>query len=311
MATRITKAPADLATADTTIKQYAGKINLAEVLVTRLRRLDDNTYTVALRWPRTHAFYAPTHQGYNPLLFVESVRQSLSVISYGGLDVPMEHRMSWEFLGCEVVRTALYGGTVPAAVEIDVRLEPVTRRRLGSIRFAARAHATRDGLPLGTAELKYTAHPPAIYRRLRGRNASVAQAGARTLPPPPPIPATLAGRTSERDVVLARGDGPRRWLLRADVTHPILFDHPHDHIPGMVLLEAACQAVQADAAPARITPIALTSTFFRYVELDLLCWIIAGPADTDERGRRRQMVSGVQGDKVVFSVVIASEPTVT
>lgn len=35
------------------------------------------------------------------------------------------------------------------------------------------------------------------------------------------------------------GDG---WPLRVDRTHPILFDHQLDHVPGMLLLEAARQA---------------------------------------------------------------------
>jgi len=310
LASRTTKAPADCATADIAVKHYAGKTNLAEVLVTKLRRLDDDTHTVALHWPGAHAFYAPAAQDYRPLLFIESVRQSLAVISYKGLGVPIEYRMSWEFLASDVAGAALRGAA-PASVEVNVTLEPVTRRKLGSVRFSAHAHATRDGTPLGTARVNYTAHPPALYKRLRGRSADLAQARARALPPAPPIAAALVGRTSERDVVLAPGDAPRRWLLRADTTHPILFDHPHDHIPGMVLLEAACQAVQADAAPEHITPVVVTSSFFRYVELDLPCWIITGSADTDERGRRRQTVSGVQADKVAFTVVIASEPAAT
>lgn len=310
MASRITKAPADCSTADIAVKEYAGKTNLAEVLVTKLHRRDDDTHTVALHWPGTHAFYAPNAQGYRPLLFIESVRQSLSVISYKGLDIPIDYRMSWEFLSSEVAVAALRGA-VPAAVEVEVTLENVTRRRLGSVRFRAHARATRDGRPLGSAKVNYTAHPPALYKRLRGRHADLAQACARALPPAPPIAAARAGRTSERDVVLAASDAPGRWLLRADLTHPILFDHPHDHVPGMVLLEAACQAVHADAAPEPGTPVAVSSTFSRYVELDRPCWIVADPADADEHGRRRQKVSGVQDDNVAFTVVIVSEPAAT
>jgi hypothetical protein len=311
LASRITNAPADCcAAADFAVKEYAGKTNLAEVLVTKLRRLDDDTHTVALRWPGTHAFYAPAAQDYRPLLFIESVRQALAVISYKGLGIPIEYRMSWESLAAEVDRAALRPAA-PAAVEVEVTLEPVIRRKLGSVRLSAHAGATRDGRPLGSARVNYTAHPPALYNRLRGRYADLAAAVAGALPPAPPIAAGRAGRTSARDVVLAPGDAPRRWLLRADTSHPILFDHPHDHIPGMVLLEAACQAVQADAAPDPITPVAVTSTFFRYVELDLPCWISAAPAAADERGRRRQTVTGEQDDKVAFTILITSEPAAT
>jgi hypothetical protein len=304
----IANTPADHSAVNAAIKQYAGKANLAEVLITGERRLDDDTHAVALRWPGTHAFYAPAAHDYSPLLFIESVRQSLSVVSYVGLGVPTEYRMSWEFLTSEVALEALRAGPDPATVEVVVTHEPVTRRKLGSVRLSARTQATRDGVSLGTARVNYTAHPPTLYKRLRGRYADAAQAFAHALPPPPPIAAPLVGRTSERDVVLAPGDAPRRWLLRADTTHPILFDHPHDHVPGMVLLEAACQAVQMDAAPKRVRPVNVTTTFSRYVELDLPCWIVAEPADTDERGRHRQTVIGVQEGNVAFTVVIASEP---
>jgi hypothetical protein len=311
LASGITKEPADLTTVNAELKQFAGKSDLAEVLVTGLRRLDDDVHTVALHWPGTHAFYAPAAQNYSPLLFIEGVRQALSVVSHVGLDVPMDYRMSWEFLESEVAPDALRAGTDPATVEMAVTHESVTRRRSGSVRVSAHARATREDMPLGTARVNYTALPPAIYKWFRGGYADAPQAFARALPPLPPITPTLAGRTSERDVVLATGDGPRRWLLRADTSHPVLFDHTHDHIPGMVLLEAACQAVQADAAPERVTPVTVNSTFSRYVELDLPCWIVTEPADTDERGRRRQTVRGVQGDDVAFTIVIASETAVS
>ena len=314
MAPKITKTPAEGTAPDDAVRpgdavrQYAGKTNLSAVLVDSLRRLDDDKHAVTIHWPRDHAFYPLTEQGHSPLLFIESVRQALSVISYAGLDVPVDYRMSWEFLTSDIASTALRPGPDPATVEVIVTHKIVDRRRLGSVRFAAHAHAVRDGMPLGTARMDYTAHPPVLYKRLRGRSGDAAQAFARALPAPPPIDAALAGRTSERDVVLAPGDAPRRWLLRADTTHPELFDHPHDHVPGMVLLEAAHQAVQADAAPERIIPVSLNATFRRYTELDQPCWIVTEPADTDEHGRRRQTVSGVQEDNVAFTIVITGEP---
>ncbi|WP_281275492.1 AfsA-related hotdog domain-containing protein [Saccharothrix australiensis] len=32
------------------------------------------------------------------------------------------------------------------------------------------------------------------------------------------------------------------WLPRVDRRHPVLFDHPVDHVPGMALQEAGRQA---------------------------------------------------------------------
>ncbi|MFF9127948.1 hypothetical protein ACF09J_32615 [Streptomyces sp. NPDC014889] len=43
------------------------------------------------------------------------------------------------------------------------------------------------------------------------------------------------GRTLRSDVVFLELEGPSlRWQLHAYTLHRILFDHPVDHIPGMV-----------------------------------------------------------------------------
>jgi 2-oxo-3-(phosphooxy)propyl 3-oxoalkanoate synthase len=308
LASSITEESADSSAADAAVKQYAGKNNLSEVLVTRLRSLDDYTHAVTLQWPRNHGFYVPAGHDYSPLLLVESVRQSLVVISHAGLDIPGEYKIGWQFLASETVLEALRPGDGPTMAEVVVTHEPVVRRRLGSVRLCARARVMRESALVGTARVNYTAHPPSLYSRLRGRNGDAVAAFARALPPARPIAAALVGRALERDVVLAPGDAPHRWLLRADTTHQILFDHPHDHIPGMVLLEAACQAVRANAAPERLIPVTITATFSRYVELDRPCWIAVKPAGPDEQGRRRQAVTGLQEDAACFTVEIASEP---
>ncbi|MFJ9544513.1 AfsA-related hotdog domain-containing protein, partial [Streptomyces sp. NPDC101225] len=63
---------------------------------------------------------------------------------------------------------------------------------------------------------------------------------------------------------------------RADTRHPVLFDHPVDHVPGMVLLEAARQAAAA-TTHSPTPPTHLHATFTHYVELDTPCHIHATP----------------------------------
>ncbi|MET9437031.1 ScbA/BarX family gamma-butyrolactone biosynthesis protein [Streptomyces sp. NPDC006551] len=294
------------------VARYVGKVDLAEVLVTGWRRLDDLTDSVTVHWPRHHSFYAPAPHGYGLMLFTESVRQALAVASHAGLDIPLGHRMGWETLSCAVAPDALGTGTGPAVVELTVTHETVARRRSGLVRLTAQVRATRDGMRLGTARVQYTAYPPSLYDRLRGSHANAKEAFARALPPGPALDPALVGRTHARDVTLAPDtsqgvDGARRrWALRADTTHSVLFDHPHDHIPGMVLLEAASQAVQADAAPRRVVPIALDTTFYRYVEFDLPCAVVADEAESDDSGLRRQLVSGIQDGETVFAAQVTS-----
>lgn len=96
--------------------------------------------------------------------------------------------------------------------------------------------------------------------------------------------------------------------LRADTAHPVLFDHPVDHAPGMLLLEAARQAAQAVAAPEAALPVSMDAVFFRYAELDAPCRIEADPGEPDSQGRRRTRITAHQDDRVVFCATMTTEP---
>jgi hypothetical protein len=101
------------------------------------------------------------------------------------------------------------------------------------------------------------------------------------------------------DVVLSPVGEPDRWQLRVDTRHPVLFDHMVDHVPGMLLLEAARQAAAATLGHACL-PLAVASEFLRYVELDAPCAIEAClVAGTGEEGARTVLVTGRQGGATV------------
>lgn len=277
-----------------------------EALVTGWRPLTDNCQMVAVRWPTRHRFYVERGR-YTPLIVTESLRQALALLTHTAHGIPLSHRLGWEHLRTAVSPGALEVGPEPAEVELTVHHTEVTRRRLGSVHLASRIEATRSGVLLGTATVRYSTHPPVIYDRLRGPYADAEAAFARALPLTAPVPASLVGRGRERDVVLSPTAEPHRWRLRVDTAHRVLFDHPHDHIPGMVLLEAACQAAQAVTAPRPVMPVALDTTFTRYVEFDRSCHVTAreltGPGEDG-----RVAVDAHQGDRLVFSGTVTTRP---
>jgi hypothetical protein len=291
------------------IRHYAGKIDLGEVFVTDYRPLDQLTHHVTALWPRHHVFYTPVPGQYTLMLLTESVRQSLAVASHLGLDVPIGHRMGWDQLSCSVEPDTLAAaGSDPGQpVELTITHDPFEKRRSGLARLTSHVRAAWCGRTLGTAHVRYTAYPPALYDRLRGEHADAREAFARALPPGQPVDPVFVGRTDPHDVVLAEdtthpGTGSREhWGLRADTGHTVLFDHPHDHIPGMILLEAASQAVQAGAAPVRVVPVGFDATFSRYVELDEPCAIDLEAATLDTTGRLEQVVTGSQCGTIAFT----------
>lgn len=145
--------------------------------------------------------------------------------------------------------------------DLFFRIDPATEPRAtsNSTDVTCRAHVTgiRKGADGTVDGLRME-----ISVRAGSRTFAQAGGGARFLSPEryaairgagataqPPVPTGHRDRpdigrmgvADPRDVMIAVDDGAVR-LRPADPRHPFFFDHPSDHVPGMVLLEAARQA---------------------------------------------------------------------
>lgn len=299
------------ATESTATKRLVRKSFQDEALVTDWRPVSEMSQVVTARWPHQHSFYTEGDR-YSPLLVTETLRQALALLTHAAHDIPLDHRLGWGQIRSAIDVEALgtNADADPAEVELLIVHTQVKRRRLGSVQLASQVEASRAGRPLGTASLEYTTHPPAIYDRLRGNYADSASAFAQAIPLTPPVPASHVGRSDAHNVVLSPTSKPNAWQLRVDTSHSVLFDHPHDHIPGMVLLEAAAQAAQASAMPRAVVPAAFDTAFFRYVEFDQPCLITTEPLTQDSEGHMSIKVNAHQGQLPVFSctVTIRAQP---
>jgi hypothetical protein len=106
-------------------------------------------------------------------------------------------------------------------------------------------------------------------------------------------------------VVLAPTAVPHRWQLRNDVSNVLLFDHPVDHVPGLVLWEAAQQAAHALLAPRTSLPVSVATSYLRYVEFDQPCLIEAHVLSPEGPGRFAVRVTGTQADAPAFTADIS------
>lgn len=263
------------------------------------------------RWPRGHDFYRPTQGAYDPLLLAESVRQAVPLLSHAVYDVPRECKQAWENFRFSVSPLASLVTTDEEEVSLVVSCSDVVRR--GS-RFAGMTMDVEVRLGkrlMGTAHTRFNNQPAAIYRRLRGGHADIDAVLARCLPAGAPVEPNSVDRCSADDVVLSPApDGGRgRWMLRVDPTHPVLFDHAVDHVPGMLLLEAARQAAHAVGDGAS-TVTGMKTEFTRYVELDAPAVVLAGEPVDDGTGRRRVEVSIEQHGFRVFASEVTIEPAI-
>ncbi|MFE6381375.1 ScbA/BarX family gamma-butyrolactone biosynthesis protein [Streptomyces roseolus] len=289
-------------------REYVHKSAHSEVLLTGWKTEGPDTFTVTAQWPRTHAFYAPTDGRHDPLLLAETVRQAVPLLSHVAYDVPFGHRQIWNTFSFALDPDALAVGATPAEVDMHVRCTDVTRRAGRLHGLTMHVELTRDGAPLGTAEAAFTNQPPHLYQRLRGPYADTARALSTALPAPSPLPPHHVDRDRRTDVVLAPTPAPHRTQLRIDPTHPVLFDHPVDHAPGMLLIEAARQAAHHTTPDGHPTAVltGLHTTFHRYIELDAPCYITTRPtpAHTVE-------VQATQNDHLAFAAAATLTPRTT
>lgn len=293
-------------------REYVHKSAHSEVLLTGWRSVAPDDFVVTAQWPRTHSFYTPDEGRHDPLLLAETVRQAIPLLSHAAYEVPFGHRQIWDTFTYSMNPDALVVGNAPADIELHITCSGVTRRGRRLAGLTMHVIAMRDGAVLATAEATFTNQPPAIYERLRGRYADLGAATAQTPPLPAPVAPHRVGRDRFHDVVLAPTNTSHRLQLRADISHPILFDHQVDHAPGMLLIEAVRQAAYGWAFPRRGVLTGLEIRFFRYAELNAPCWIetTEAPEIPHTEDEYPVHVTGVQDGAEIFAataVVTATE----
>jgi hypothetical protein len=197
-------------------------------------------------------------------------------------------------------------GSAPATLDISVTCTDITQRGARMSGFRIETVIRRNDRVAATGTGSFTCTSSAVYRRVRG---SGIDADRGILPLSAPVSPQSVGRMSPIDVVLSPIGETDRWQLRIDTRHPVLFDHPVDHMPGMVLLEAARQATAATPHRSSLMPLGVASTFSRYAELDVPCLVEAHHRPgTVPGGEESVVVTGWQDGETVFESVVTARP---
>ncbi|MDT0436711.1 MULTISPECIES: ScbA/BarX family gamma-butyrolactone biosynthesis protein [Streptomyces] len=280
---------------------------VGEVLLTDWIRLGPHRFQVGAQWPRGHAFYGPVGElWHDPLLAAESVRQSSSLVGHVFYDLPCDHPTLMTELDIEVSPDALRLGDRPADTVLHIDCAGVTLQGARLTGMTMDVALTRGAARLGRARMTLNCLRPSVYRRLRGVHAQVPE---RLPEQPAPLPPREVGRAVGSDVVLGPpADGraePGRgaWPLRINWSHPTLFDHPTDHVPGMLLLEAARQAAQRLAGPEPVLVDSMQNRFLRYVELDSPVLVRARLTTTGDGGRQVRVTAEQDGSAAYTCVL--------
>ncbi|QNP74152.1 hypothetical protein IAG44_35000 [Streptomyces roseirectus] len=237
--------------------------SVTEVLLTDALRVSDSRFLVAAQWPLRHSTFPHDPEGrHDPVFAVETIRQIGLLIPRVFLGTPPETRLLIRTVGFALdpaaePRTAFGASDILCEAHLsDVREVPA---RPGPLSLSLRVVFSCAGVPFGRAHGRLRTLTPRQYDALRtGRD--------RQPPRPPagerPAPAE-AGVTGEGGVMVARDAAGAVRIAPADLGHPLYFDHPSDHVPGMVLLESARQAAcLARGRAGRLIAADLTATGF-------------------------------------------------
>jgi 2-oxo-3-(phosphooxy)propyl 3-oxoalkanoate synthase len=227
-------------------RQYAHKGAVEEVFLTDIIVRESREQVLACsQLPRSHALHNEVESGFHDLLLIlEIARQGMTIYGHAWLDVPDGTAFVMSGLRCETIDLeALRQGDAPAELVIDVPFGGDRRDRRGRVRgYTLTGHGRIDGRPALEFAGEALLIREALYERVRSVRV---EEGVEAGPAPVPVEPGRVGRRLPRNVVV--GDSTYsaeelRCSLIADTTHPSFFDHPLDHVPGMLMLESARQA---------------------------------------------------------------------
>lgn len=265
-------------------RQLVHRCAVSEVFLTSLAtapRIDDGdrVYVLGARLPRRHAYYSD-HSGaqagrHDPLAVMEVARQAGIAVSHEFFGVPLDHAFLVRvFDGVAAPGPHWVAGDEPVdlAVELRVTREHVTDGRRTGLDVVL--DISCEGASMMTVLGSLSWMPPRFWTRMRTSMRERMGLGAQPegVRRAPAGNARDVGREGQSNVVLG---APRRSGERidaplvVDLTHPSLFDHPLDHVPGSLLLEAARQFAVATAGSPTRRAATLRSRFDAFVELDL------------------------------------------
>ncbi|MVU80434.1 gamma-butyrolactone biosynthesis protein [Nocardia sp. ET3-3] len=250
---------------------------VAEVFVTSLEAETADSFVVGAQLPRMHGHYGD-HAGalgehHDLIAVMEAARQASIAVTHEFYDVPTDRAfLVRTFNGSGIDSGAWEIGGAPADLELRVRALREHRRGELLEGLDLVLDIASGGVAMGTVDGSFSWVAPRHWSAIRagyrkhlglGPFETPASAGPRAA-------AALVGRENPRNVVIGVPEvteSRARAAVVADTTHPILFDHQLDHVPGNLLIEACRQTALTAVGPLRL--VSVTSAFDQFVELDL------------------------------------------
>jgi hypothetical protein len=302
-------------------KELVHKWSIDEAFITDFAVTSDRDMLMGVQLPRAHGFYCefPLQRRQPDLaLIVEVCRQACFVVAHEQFDIPVEgnnYQFLFQELDAELADGEPLDTTRPVNAILESNVERVWRRgeELSGLlwNFVMKVNDEE----LASVRIRMTWIERTKWREMRDFIRKGRGLPARLVMPEPPtttVSPQSVGRVNPENVVLANlahGDDVSTATIRADIRHPVLFDHPIDHIFGMVQLEAARQLSLAAVSRLTGTPAddlemtACATSYTSVAEFDLPTVLRARVGTEDDSNKKylgtSLTVEVVQGDRPV------------
>jgi hypothetical protein len=228
---------------------------LEEVLLCDYTQLGVNEYLVAAQLPRCHSYFNDVSLPYYDFTALgEVMRQSGLLTGHCFHDVPVGTHYIFRKVSGNNDRQDLDTmriGDTPTDLHVHYSVRNLRLRRGRLTTFEAFGEMYANGAYVGSGYGFCQLLPPDTYGTMRDMMRDSDDTVDTTAEPPAPLSVEpldplLVGRRDVRNVVIgafAQGDAPDTYtaglVIRPD--HRVFFDHPQDHVPGPLMIEAIRQ----------------------------------------------------------------------
>jgi hypothetical protein len=244
-------------------RQLVHKAAVDQVLLTDAVQLGEREFAFGSQLPRSHSYYSDSIlEAYDQLLVLEIGRQAAVLAAHEFLDVPRNSQFIFSNVDAQVHELeALRRTSRPKEVALIMSLADERRRRGQLTACELRGDYYIDGGRSMSMRGAAVFFDRDRYQALRRHMRKWVRPEPVSDPPEPLAPAEV-GRRDAANVVIgqAAAVGGESLSYQSELivreSHATFFDHPLDHVPGALLIEACRQTALVSAAQAHDLPAA-------------------------------------------------------
>lgn len=278
-------------------REFVHRLAPSQVLLTDVRATGPDEYRAAAQWPRAHPTFDRSGNGrHDPLMVAETLRQLGIYLPLRFYGVAADSRLLIEelrfTLNPDAEPHARYAGTEITCTVHAERLghqgghahaHPDGAGRLRNL--GLRIKLSAEGREFARADGVARMLSPAAYRAVRSRTQGESVPDDANLRLTAVDPDRVGALWPQDVLVAVDGRGAVR-IAPTDPYHPFFYDHPSDHITGMILIGAVQQTAALQANEPRLRLRSCTLRALRFTEPGPPATVEIGPAGRFEIRQR-------------------------